>query len=491
MGNKAVIVGAGVGGIATSILLAKNGYSVDIFEKNSYAGGRCSGFVKDGHRFDAGATMLMMPQVFKDIYASFDKNFTEEIDLYRMDPTYRVWFKDVKVDFTSDLVRLKPQFESVEKGSYNNFLNYLNSSSKAFDLALRNFINRNFYSIFDMLNIRNLSMFAKIRAHTTYYKAVNKYFKSETLRHIFTLQSLYLGLNPAKTPGVFFSLPEMELSEGVYFPKGGMRKITENLISIAEGYGVKIHLNSEVKSVSVEKGNAVGIVLKNDAFHRAETFVINADLPYSYKNLLPEDSFVRKIEKKDYTCSALVFHWGMDNLFPQLEQHNVFISPDHKKYLNSVFEGGDFPEDPTFYLHSPARKDKSAAPEGCDSITVIIPIANLDDENNWEELKKVARKGIIDRLEKEGIQDVEKHIKFETVFTPHNWLNIFNLSKGSTFGSLSHKLLQMGYFRPNNQHRKIKNLFFVGGSTHPGNGVPMTLISARLTTEKILKKQQY
>lgn len=492
MKNKALIIGAGIGGLTTAILLARQKYRVEVFEKNTFAGGRCSGIHREGHRFDLGATLLMMPGIFEQTFESFGRSFKKEIELFRMDPSYRVLFADgMKIDLTSDLVQLKPQLEAIEKGSYGNFVEYMNFSARNFPLAWDNFIDKNYYRFTDMINPGNMALLFRVNAHRRFYGSIGRYFKSDKLRALFTLQSLYIGLNPLTAPGIFSSIPGMELSEGVWFPAGGMNRIAESLVEIAHDHGVKIHLNQPVRKIEVEGKEAIGILLDNGDFHEADFIVSNADLPYTYNHLLPANKIARKLDNMRYSCSALVFHWAVDRIYPQLQQHNVFISADYKKYLDSVFDEKPFTEDPTFYLHSPCRCDTTAAPEGHDSITAIIPFRNLKHKKDyeWQETIEKMRKGVLKRLSNLGIPDFEKNVKFEIVITPDKWQEILNLSAGSTFGSLDHNLFQMCYFRPNNQHRRYRNLFFVGGSAHPGSGVPMTMVSARLTTEKILKEE--
>ena len=262
------------------------------------------------------------------------------------------------------------------------------------------------------------------------------------------------------------------------------------LLETAKTEGVSIELSSPVKEIKIEGNKARGIVLKNGDYHEADIIVNNSDLPYAYTDLLPDKRMKRKMKRMKYACSAIVFHWAMDQTFDQLEQHNVFVAKDLKKGLKAIFSGGEMPYDFSFYLHSPAKSDVTVAPGGQDSVSIIVPVANLDlhTYDDIDGLKATLRQIIFKRLKQENIQDFEKHIKFESVFTQQSWKDVFNLYNGATFGSLSHNLFQMGYMRPHNQHRKYKNLFFVGGSTHPGNGAPMSLISARLTSEKILNE---
>jgi phytoene desaturase len=448
MGKKAIVIGAGIGGIATSILLSRKGYQVKIFEKNAFAGGRCGGILKNGHRFDVGATLLMMPKIFEQTFEAMGSSFEHEVQLIRMCPSYRINFADgTKIDLTSDLTNLKPQLESMEPGSYQKFLKYMNDSGRSFLLAWDNFIDKNYYRFTDMINLKNLSLLFEVNAHKKFYGSIGKYFKSDKLRSVFTLQCLYIGLNPLTAPGIFYSIPGMELTEGVWFPKGGMNQIAETLNKIASQNGVDIHLNCQVQKIATKDSKAIGVELDNGDVFEADIIVANSDLPYTYNHLLSNDKHAKKLNKMKYSCSAMVFHWGMDVLLPNLEQHNVFISANHEKYLKSVFNGSSMDENITFYLHSACQSSPDAAPKNEDSISVIVPIGNLLDkkECDWEGEKTKIRNSIIRRLHAEGFHDFENHIKFEMVYTPENWQSTLNLTNGSTFGSLDHNLFQMGY----------------------------------------------
>jgi phytoene desaturase len=253
---------------------------------------------------------------------------------------------------------------------------------------------------------------------------------------------------------------------------------------------VKFSLNSPVKVIKVNNNKSEGIILEDDSFHRADIIISNADLPYSYNNLLSGNRKESRYNKLSYTCSAFVFHWAIDTVYSQLEQHTVFVPESFKETFHSIFTDKSLPEEPIFYIHSPVKSDISAAPENQDSITAIVPAGHIDSskEQKWATLKSKARKAIFKRLSKEGINDFEKHIKSEVCYTPQTWKNLFNLSAGATFGSLNHNIMQMGYFRPHNRHKVYKNLYFTGGCTHPGNGVPLALMSGKLTAERIFKE---
>lgn len=487
--KKVIIIGAGIGGIATAGALARKGYQVSIFEKNPYPGGRCGSYEKDGHRFDIGATFLMMPGVYEDAFSAVGKNMWDEMTLYRIDPVYRVKFPgDREIQFSSDLAELQEQFEGIEKGSYGRFLKLMGKGFEIYEKAMP-LIDRNYFKIFDFSLLKYPYLLFKYKAFHRHYNYISRFFKSEELRAFFTFQNLYLGQNPYSASGMYTFLPFMELADGVFFPKGGMHEVAASLLSAAKEFDVKLHLNSPVAKIELEGRRAKGITLEDGSFHSADIIVANADLPYVYNNLLPASRKAKSFKRSKYSCSAVVFHWGIDKKYPQLGQHTVFVSAKHKESCKTIFRDNGFAEEPSIYVHSPVRSDTSAAPEGQDSMTAIVHTGNLDEKQNidWGVLKEQARKIIVKRLEEEGLEDFEKHIKFEICFTPGSWKSVFNLTRGGTFGSLAHNIMQMGFLRPGNYHKKYRNLYFAGGSTQPGSGMPLSLLSAKLVTERIEK----
>lgn len=486
--KSVIVIGAGAAGLAAAGYLARNGFSVKVLEKNAFPGGRCAAFFKEGHRFDVGATLLMMPHVYERTFSGLGRSLQESIELQRLDPVYRLYYPGGQtLDFSSDLMRMQTQLETIEPGSYLPFLKYMSSSIQAYQVSMKHIIDRNFDHIFQFIHPASLFRLLRLHAFGDHYRLASTYFRNENLRTAFTFQNIYVGQNPFHAPAIFSMLPFMELTDGVLFPIGGMNRIPETLERIALESGVEIRYRQVVTQIPVAGGRVKGVVLSDDSFLPADIVLANADLPYVYQELLPGGRALRRIRRLGYTCSALVFHWGMDTVLPGLEQHNIYVSDNYRDNIGEVFEGSGIAPEPSFYVHSPARGDKTAAPEGLDSVSVIVPVGHLQDgrEYDWEKVRLDARKSVFQRLAQEGLPDVEKHIRFEKVYNPPIWQNLFNLSRGATFGSLNHNLMQMGYFRPHNHHSKYHNLFFAGGSTHPGNGVPLALISARLACEKI------
>ncbi|MGV8095800.1 MAG: phytoene desaturase family protein [Mangrovibacterium sp.] len=323
--------------------------------------------------------------------------------------------------------------------------------------------------------------------HTSY---IERYFDNPHLRMAFTFQNIYVGQNPYQSPAFFSMLPGVEMTEGALFPKGGMHRIVEKLVETATGLGVRFQYKKAVARIMVNGNRAEGIQLEDGTPIRADLVIANADLPYVYRKLLPEKKAADRLKRRKYSCSAIVFHWGVDQVYLQLDHHNVFLNDPYKEGLDKIFKEKSLSGNPSFYIHAPVRSDKSAAPENQDTLSVIIPVAHSDKKYNqdWEGLKQKARAGVIRRLKEAGLEDIEDHIRFEICYMPQTWEKACNVTKGSVFGSLEHTIFQMGYFRPHNRHKKYLNLYFTGGSTHPGNGIPLVLLSAKLTTERIAKE---
>jgi phytoene desaturase len=260
-------------------------------------------------------------------------------------------------------------------------------------------------------------------------------------------------------------------------------------MGVASGLGVRFHFDMPVAKIVTEKRCATGVIFADGSRAVAEVIIANADLPYVYRELLPPSRKSRRIERLTYSCSALALHWGLDKKYPQLGQHSVFLSDNFKSGLDKIFRDKSMSSDPSFYVHSPVHTDPSAAPAGEDSLSVVVGVGHLDSKKpqDWDRLRETARRAVFKRLGEMGITDLEEHIKFEIFAPPPAWEEAFNISRGSVFGSLGHNIFQMGYFRPHNRDNRYRNLYFTGGSTHPGNGIPMVLLSAKLVSERIFR----
>ncbi len=488
----ATVIGAGIGGIVTAARLAKNGYDVTVLEKNDQPGGRCNQIIQDGHRFDIGPTLFLMPEIWEEAFAALGEKMEEHLDLRRIDPTYKVHFDDgLQLQLTSDIGDMQTQLEKVEKTAFTGFLNYIAEGSKHYKISVEKFVGRNFYNIFEYFSLKNLPLIFKLKALDKHYRNTGRYFKDERLKAAFTFQNMYLGLSPYDAPATYSLLQYTELAEGVWYPMGGMYAGIQAFVKVAEKLGVKFIYDAPAKRLHVDNNKVVAVELEDGRVFTTDIFIGNADLPYIYDQLLPDRAEAKKLDEKLYTCSTIMFYWGVDKEYPQIAHHNVFLGGDYKASFDQIFNDHTLPEVPSFYVHAPARTDKSAAPKGQDTLYVLVPVGHLDERSkqDWDAMVHRARETVLARLASEmGATDLREHIKFEIVHTPKTWKEKFNLVKGAAFG-LSHNFWQVGYLRPQNRHKKYKNLYFAGASTHPGTGLPIVLLSARLTTERILKER--
>ena len=486
-----MIVGAGVAGMATAISLARNGFDVTVLEKNSQSGGRCSQIVRDGHRFDIGATILLMPSIYREVFTSLGLNFDECFELKNLSAIYKLYFgKGEQLIFSQDDAVMKPQLEAIESGSFNRYKAYIKIGYTFFRDSYKNLLSRNFYNLFEFTTFGNIMMLIRLKTYVKHATFIRKFFKNTNLQQAFTFQNIYVGQNPLKAPALYSMLPAAELIEGAHFPIGGMHRIAAKLEAVAIEAGVKFVYNKVVEKIETDGNRAKQLICSDGTITQSDLVIVNADLPYAYRNLLPDKKLSTRIENKTYSCSAIVFHWGLSKPYPQFEHHSIFLSKQYKESLDAIFDHQSLSNNPCFYIHAPVRTDPTASPNNEDSISIIVPVGHLNEKNpqDWEELKKLARSEVLKRLIKEGFTDIEEHIKFEICYTPIAWKSIFNVSHGSVFGSIGHNIMQMGYFRPHNRHDRYRNLYFVGGSTHPGNGIPLVLLSAKLTSERILKE---
>jgi len=488
--EHALVIGAGIGGIATAIRLAQNGYQVTVVEKTQRAGGRCNIIEKDGHRFDTGPTLFLMPKLYQQAFAELGERIEDHVELIRIDPTYKIYFDDdTLLRLTSDLKEMQDQLERIEPGSFGQYVRYLAEGQLHYQLALPNVIQRAFEHWPQFFTLKNLLLMLRLKAIKKHYNHIAKYFQDERLKVAFTFQNMYMGVNPTEAPAIFSLMQYTELADGVWFPKGGMYSVIEALEKIARQWGVEFIFDTDVEKIVVENNRATGVLMERKQQLDADLVIANADLPYIYRAMLPDDGTSQRLDDKKYGCSALVMLWGLDKEYPQIGPHNLFIADDFRESFDALFDGRTIADEPSFYIHAPARVDPSMAPAGEDTLMVAFPIGHLvgDRSEDWPAIKKHCKEYAIQRLKRLGITDIEDHIKFEINLTPEYWENRYNLNKGSAHG-LSHDLLQMGYMRPHNRHKKYQNLYFVGASTHPGTGLPTVLVSAKLVSERILRE---
>jgi phytoene desaturase len=485
-----VVVGAGIGGIAAAAHLARRGMQVTVFEKNSGPGGRCDHFTHAGHHFDTGPTLFIMPLVYEAEFAALGASMRERLTLRRVDPTYQLVFDDgSQLALTSDLQSMQEQLESIEPGSFEGFLRYLDEGHRHYHLALEQLVNRDFRTASDFFTLSHLPLLFQLKPLAQHYRHMSAFFDEPRLKSAFTFQDVYMGLSPFEAPATFSMMPYTELAHGVWYPRGGMYQVVEALVTIARAAGVEFAFDAAVERIEVKGRRARGVVLADDRWLQADAILANADLPYVYQSLLPEDGLAEQLAHKRFSCSVISFFWGVDKPYPSLSPHTLFLADDYRSNFDRITRSLALPKNPSLYIHAPTRLDPSLSPPGQDTLIAVVPVGHLNDgdEQGWGETRDRARQAVFNRLGLLGITDLEAHLKFEVNYTPLSWRTRYNLMKGATHG-LCHNLTQLGYFRPHNRHPRYGNLYFVGASTHPGTGMPTALISARLVAERMVEE---
>src|SRR5574341_2551444 len=471
-----IVIGAGIGGIAAAAHLSR-------------PGGRCDRFSRDGHHFDAGPTLLVMPLLYEAEFAALGASLREMLNLQRVDPTYHLVFDDgSRLALTSEAKAMREQLESIEAGSYRGFLRYVEEGRRHYQLAMDRLVNRDFRTTSDFFRLENIPLIYQLKPFVNHYRNMSTYFKDVRLKAAFTFQDVYMGLSPFEAPATFSMMPYTELAHGVWYPQGGMYRVVEALVDIAAQAGVEFVFDAAVERIEVNGERARGVVLADGRQLSADAILANADLPYVYRDLLPPDGRAERLAHKRFSCSTVSFFWGVDRRYEQLGPHTLFLADDYRQNFDSIIRDLTLPANPSLYVHAPARLDPAMAPPGQDTLIAIVPVGHLDEtgEQDWREIRDRARQAVFRRLATLGITDLEAHLKFETNYTPLSWRKRYNLMKGSTHG-LCHNLTQLAYFRPHNRHSHYANLYFVGASTHPGTGVPTALVSGRLAAERIIE----
>ena len=501
---SAVVVGAGIGGLAVAGRLRRAGFEVTVLEKNDHAGGRCDTLQWRGHRFDTGPSFILLPDAFQDTFASLGARMDAHLEMKRVDPTYTVRFSDgtEPLELTADLGRMQAQLEAHEPGSFQNFLAYIAEGRKGLHLLLRHIAHREWRSALSYFSLGNLPLLGRLHALSIHYRRVSTFFTSPKLRAAFTFQDMYIGLSPYDAPATFALLQATEFCDGVWYSTGGLHAIILALVAIVQDLGVSVRCNAAVQSIAVAEDSAqkqkASVVLQDGEVLEPDVVVVTADLPYAYAHLLPQvarptpGGMSRDPSDLQLSSSTISFFWALKKEYSQLGHHNMFLATgEYRQSFDQIFEGNGLPDKPSFYINAPSRTDRSMAPAGKDSLTVLVPVGRLSDDpdeaQDWPGLIARARKEVLERLAQDdvGIHDIDAQLLHEEIYTPEVWEQRYNCYRGAAFG-LNHHFGQVGYLRPQCAHPSVSNLYFAGSSTHPGSGLPNVLVSARLAVTRIL-----
>jgi phytoene desaturase len=491
--RKAVIIGAGMGGLATALRLAEQGFEVTICEKQARPGGRSSVLEENGFRLDMGPTILVMKDAFEDTYRSIGEDINKRLEFVQLDPNYRVYYHDdTHLDLFSNMAMLAKEVEKIEAGAAEELFDFLGSSAKKYALGM-DFVDRNYDRITDLANFKSLGQMVSTRSHQNLYGQVSRFFKgNDKLAKAFSFHSMFLGLSPFDALAMYSLITYADLAHGMWFPKGGIYRIVEDMVSLAEERGVVIKTAAPVAEIDIEAGKVSGVRLESGEQINADIVISNADLPYTYRNLIngnaPKEYSSQKLDRMSYACSGYILYLGVDQPYPHMRHQSLYFSEDYKANLDAIFHKKTLPEEPSFHLSIPTATDPSLAPDGHSAIYVLAPMPNLSAGIDWDQAAPIVREKLLNQLERIIEPRIREHIVWEREYRPTDWENDVNAELGTAFGSFSHGLMQSAYFRPHNKSKTIDGLYFVGQSTYPGIGMPMVHISAKLVSERILEE---
>ena len=487
--TRVVIVGAGIGGLATANMLAKAGYEVAVYEKNDQPGGRAGMMEIDGFRFDTGPSWYLMPEVFEHYFELFGKSVAKELDLVRLSPAYKVFFENESpILVTSDEERDAKTFEAIEPGAGEKLRRYVSRGDDIYRLSLKHFLYTNFSSLRDFAKydvVKRSHIMTKL-AFTSIDKYVGKYVTDQRLRQILEYPMVFLGSSPFAAPAIYSLMSALDFREGVYYPKGGLYTIIESLVRLGNELGVEYHYGSPVKHIDTADGRANGVTLQDGTRVSADIVISNADLHFTETKLLEkaDRSYPASYwDKREAGPSALLMYLGVKGELPQMEHHNLFFVEDWKENFESIFETKKLPWPASVYVCKPSASDPTVAPKGSENVFVLVPLPaglSLSDK----ELKAAAEKYLELIQQKMGVGDLRDRIVVKEMFGPNDFVTKYNAWQGTALGP-SHLLRQSAIFRTPNVSKKVKGLYYVGGSTTPGIGLPMCLIGAELVYKRL------
>ena len=477
-----------MGSLAAAIRLGAMGFEVEVFEKNDRLGGRMGRLEEGGFTFDTGPSLLLMTDTYRELFSSAGRDLDDYARLIPLDGQYRVTFGDGdSLTIRRTLPELIKELERIEPGVTPRFYRFLEDACQKYRTGRSEFVERDFEGARDFFGLRNLRLLLRTRALGNYYRSVSRFFRTEKLRQAFSLQTMYLGLSPFEAPAVYSLLPYTELAEdGLWFPEGGMYALIEAMERLARELGVTFHLRSPVDEIAVAKGRARGVRVNGDEIE-SDAVLVGADLPYAYRELLKgsadKDFQLRRREKLEYTASAFMLYLGIDRKLDHMLHHNFYLSGRYRENFEAIFRDHRLPEDPSFYAVAPSRTEPRMAPEGMESLFVLVPVPHLGGKVDWARDGAAFKDRVYELLEKRcGIS--RDWVVLERVRTPLDWRDDYNLEEGAAFG-IGHGILQVGYFRPPMVSKSVEGLYFVGASTRPGTGVPLVTIGARLVADRI------
>lgn len=490
-----LIIGAGPGGLSAGMLLASMGYKVNIFEKQAYLGGRNSSINLEGYSFDMGPTFFIMKSILEEIFEKTDRKLEDYVKLTEINPMYRLIFGDGKSFNPWSSSHKEEMIAEVEKkfpGESSGYLSYL----KREEIKCKKLIpclQVSYSSWKDFLKLRFLKALPYLDAHISLYSALERYFKDDMLKLAFTFQAKYIGMSPWEAPGTFSIISYLEHSDGIYHVEGGLNKLSHAMADVIKEQGGDIKLSSPVEEIIFEGKKAVGIKLDDGKVIKGDHIIMNADFAKGMSKLF-SDNLRKKysdsnLYKKKYSCSTFMLYLGIDRIYSDIPHHNIVFAKDYKSNIDDITQKKVLSDDFSFYIQNASVSDSTLAPEEKSTLYILVPVPNNKSNIDWEKEKMDFRNKVIHALEtRGGFEDLSNHIEVEKIITPKDWEEEKDVFLGATF-NLGHQVSQMLIFRPHNRLEGYKNLYLVGGGTHPGSGLPTIYESGRITADLISQEE--
>ncbi len=479
MSKKIAIIGSGFSSLSASCYLAQSGYQVDIYEKNSTIGGRARQLIKDGFTFDIGPSWYWMPDVFESFFNDFGKSASDFYTLEKLNPAYKVFFKDNKeIKIEDTLEKIYTAFEAEEKGSSEKLKKFIRTAQDNYEIAIKNLVYRPGVSPLELVTKETILRLGQF--FSTISREVRKEFKNKNLIKILEFPVLFLGAKPSNTPAFYSFMNYADFGLGTWHPKGGMYQVILGMEKLATSLGVNIHTNAAVEKINITKGNASSVIVNSEEIN-ADIILCGADYHHAETLLDPQyRQYSDKYwENKTFAPSSLLFYVGFSKKLKNVNHHNLFFDTDFDAHAKDIYDDPKWPEEPLFYANFTSLTDSGTAPEGHENGFFLIPLA--PGLNDTEELRETYFDKIMTRFEDLTDQNVRNNIIFKESFCVKDFIKEYNSYKGNAYG-MANTLLQTAFLRPKLKSKKVQNLFFTGQLTVPGPGVPPSLISGKLVS---------
>jgi len=484
--NKAIIIGAGIAGIATAIRLTIKGYRVVVFEANSYAGGKLSEIGNAGFRFDAGPSLFTMPQYIDELFKLAGKDPRAYFNYRKLPLVCKYFYEDgTEINAFADPQAFAEEIAAKTSDPAAKVQSFLNKSQEIYDITNHIFLEKSLHRISSFLSWKvlwSILRFRRIDPFRTMANANAAWFSDSKTQRFFNRYATYNGSDPYQAPATLNVIPHLEQHFGAYFPEGGMYAIVRSMLRLAEECGVQFRYDAKVDEILIKDRKAIGISV-NRTLEFADLIVSNTDVHFTYKHLLKGFKMPAKVEKQERSSSALIFYWGISRQFPALDLHNIFFSENYQQEFEAIWKEKTISNDPTVYVNISSKLRPEDAPEGMENWFVMINVPSNSGQS-WDELIAQSRRAIVAKLSRILKVDIDPLIVSEEILDPRSIEQRTSSYQGSLYGTSSNNQFA-AFLRHANFSSRISRLYFTGGSVHPGGGIPLALLSARIVANLI------